>query len=79
VRGEGILTAIQRNTIRILRNIPNAQVILMSGTAWGVVVYSSLQKRHEYFLPDFPVIAEKVFWKVWRRQLLRQSKVKLSL
>jgi hypothetical protein len=28
----------------------------------GVVVYSALQKR--YFLPDFPIIAEKVFGRV---------------
>jgi hypothetical protein len=61
VRGEGILTAIQRNTIRILRKIPNAKVALMSGITWRVVVYSALQKS--YFLPDFSVIAEKVFWK----------------
>jgi hypothetical protein len=61
VRGGGILIAIQRNTIRILRKIPNAQVTLMSGITWGAVVYSASQKRH--FLPDFPVIAGKDFWK----------------
>jgi hypothetical protein len=61
VRGEGILTAVQRNFIQILRKIPNVQVTLMSGITWGLVVYFALQKI--YFLSDFPVIAEKVFWK----------------
>jgi type III secretory pathway component EscS len=58
---EQIATAIQRNTIQILRKILNMQVTLMSRITWGVVVYSALQKR--YFLLDFPVIAGKVFWK----------------
>jgi hypothetical protein len=61
VRGEWILTAVQRNIIQVLRKIPNAQVTLMSGITWGVVVYFALQKR--YYLSDFPVIAEIVFWK----------------
>jgi hypothetical protein len=47
--------------IRFLRKIPNSQVTLMSGITWGVVIYSALQNR--CFLPDLPVIAEKVFWK----------------
>jgi hypothetical protein len=33
----------------------------MSGNYLEVIVYLALQKW--YFLPDFPVIAEKVFWK----------------
>jgi hypothetical protein len=62
VRVEKILTAIQRNTIRILRKIPNAQATLMSEITWGYVVYSALQKR--YFFPDFPIITEKFFGRV---------------
>jgi hypothetical protein len=36
VREEGVLTAIQRNTIRILRKIPNVQVTLISKITWGL-------------------------------------------
>jgi hypothetical protein len=36
MRGEGILTAIPRNTIQILRKIPNVQVTLMSRITWGL-------------------------------------------
>jgi hypothetical protein len=61
VRGEGILTRVRSNTIRIFRRIPQSAGHTNERNYVGVVVYSALQKR--YFLPDFPVIAEKVFWK----------------
>jgi hypothetical protein len=35
-RGEGILTAIQRNATQILRKIPKSQVTLMSAITWGL-------------------------------------------
>jgi hypothetical protein len=53
VRGEEVLIAIRRNSIRILEKKPKSNE--------RVVVYSALQKR--YFLPDFSVIADKVFLK----------------
>jgi hypothetical protein len=60
LRREGILTAIQGDTIQILRKIPNLQVTVMNRIGGGLV-YSVFRKR--YFFPDCPIIAEKVFWK----------------
>jgi hypothetical protein len=48
VRGDGILTAMQRNTIRILRKIPNAQVTLLSGITWGLW-FTLLYERDIFF------------------------------
>jgi hypothetical protein len=36
LRGEEILTAVQSDTIRILRKIPSEQVTLMSGITCGL-------------------------------------------
>jgi hypothetical protein len=57
VRG-GDFNYYTKNTIRMLRKIPNAQVTLTRGITWGLQL-TLLKKR--YFLPDFPVIAEEVF------------------
>jgi hypothetical protein len=67
VRGEGILTAIQRNIIRIHKKNPQRAVYTNERNYLGAVVYSALQKR--YFLPDFPIIAESLLER-WRRLLL---------
>jgi hypothetical protein len=69
VRGEGILTAIQRNTIIILKKTPQCTGHTIKRNYLGVVVYSALQKGH--FLPDIPVIAEKVLWNGGWRTLVR--------
>jgi hypothetical protein len=59
VIGEGILTAIQRTAIRILRKMPNAQATLTSGITCGM----QFTLLYRGGISDFPVIAEKVFWK----------------
>jgi hypothetical protein len=56
----GILTAIQRNTIRMLRKAPNAQVALMSGIIGGC---SLLFFTKEIFPSGFPRHYRRSLWK----------------
>jgi hypothetical protein len=61
-KGEGILTAIQRNTIPIIRHIPNMKVTLMSGITSGLLyegnisVWISLLLQIKYFFKDISMV-----------------------
>jgi hypothetical protein len=68
VRGEEILIAIERNTIRILRKIPNPQVTLMSEIPGCC---SLLCFTKEIFPSGFLRHCRKRLLEEWRRLLVR--------
>jgi hypothetical protein len=61
VRREGILTAIQKKTNEIFREIPYIQFTLMRGIVWGC---SLLCFTKEVFLFGFPRQCRKSFGRV---------------
>jgi hypothetical protein len=75
MRGEGILTAIQRNTIHILRKIPNVQVTLMSGITRGL--YSTLLYNRDISFWIFLSLQKKSFGRM--EETISKAKVNLSL
>jgi hypothetical protein len=78
VIGEGILTAIQRNTIRVLTEIPNTQVTLMSGitTYLGLVVYFNFMLHKRYISCQISPSLQKKPKEGWRRLSVRYTQNK---